>query len=50
MSSRIHPLCRADKVVVDGRHNAFAAFAKWKGQYWLAFRKGAATLPVTALL
>ena len=28
------------KVVSDGRHNAFAAFTKWKGQYWLAFRKG----------
>lgn len=28
------------KVVSDGRHNAFAAFTKWKGTYWLAFRKG----------
>ncbi|MEO2017879.1 MAG: hypothetical protein ABGZ53_26305 [Fuerstiella sp.] len=28
------------KVVADGRHNAFAAFVKWKGEYWLAFRKG----------
>jgi len=28
------------KIVADGRHNAFAAFSKWKGQYWLAFRKG----------
>ncbi len=27
------------KVVSDGRHNAFAAFVKWKGHYWLAFRK-----------
>ena len=28
------------KIVSDGRHNAFAAFVKWQGQYWLAFRKG----------
>ena len=28
------------KVVSDGRHNAFAAFARWKGEYWLAFRTG----------
>jgi hypothetical protein len=28
------------KIVADGRHNAFAAFTQWKGQYWLAFRKG----------
>ncbi len=27
------------KVVSDGRHNAFAGFTKWKGTYWLAFRK-----------
>ena len=27
-------------IVSDGRHNAFAAFVKWKGDYWLAFRKG----------
>ena len=31
---------RVDKVVADGRHNAFASFTKWKSQYWLAFRKG----------
>ena len=28
------------KIVSDGRHNAFAAFVKWRDQYWLAFRKG----------
>ena len=28
------------KVVADGRHNAFAALARWREVYWLAFRKG----------
>ena len=27
-------------VVSDGHHNAFAAFVRWKGGYWLAFRRG----------
>ena len=27
-------------VVADGRHNAFASLAYWRGRYWLAFRKG----------
>ena len=33
------PRC-LDRIVADGRHNAFAAFARWRGRYWLAFRKG----------
>ena len=28
------------RVVSNGRHNAFAAFAKWKNNYWLCFRSG----------
>ncbi len=28
------------KLVADGKHNAFTALAKWRGQYWLAYRKG----------
>lgn len=27
------------KVVADGKHNAFTALVKWKDSYWLAFRK-----------
>ena len=27
-------------IVADGRHNAFAAFARWRGRYWLAHRRG----------
>ena len=27
-------------IVADGRHNAFASLAHWRGRYWLAFRKG----------
>jgi hypothetical protein len=27
------------KIVSDGRHNAFAGFVMWKGDYWLGFRK-----------
>ena len=26
-------------IVADGKHNAFTAFVKWKGAYWLSFRK-----------
>ncbi len=26
-------------VVADGKHNAFTAFVRWKGAYWLCFRK-----------
>lgn len=29
-------------VVADGKHNAFTAFVRWKGDYWLAFRKAEA--------
>ena len=29
-----------EKVVADGKHNAFTALVRWKDQYWLAFRKG----------
>lgn len=29
------------KVFGDGKHNAFTAFRKWKGAYWLAFRHAA---------
>ena len=29
-----------ERIVADGRHNAFAAFAQWRGRYVLAFRKG----------
>ncbi|NKB72026.1 MAG: hypothetical protein GKR89_33530 [Candidatus Latescibacteria bacterium] len=28
-----------EKIVSDGRHNAFAAFIYWQGAYWLAFRQ-----------
>jgi len=28
------------KLVADGKHNAFTSLAKWRGDYWLAFRKG----------
>ena len=28
------------RVVSNGRHNAFAAFTKWKRDYWLCFRSG----------
>jgi hypothetical protein len=28
------------KAYGDGKHNAFTAFVKWKGAYWLAFRNG----------
>ena len=27
-------------VVTDGKHNAFTAMVRWKGAYWLSFRKG----------
>ena len=27
-------------IVSDGRHNAFAGFVKWKGEYWLSHRSG----------
>lgn len=27
------------KLVSDGKHNAFTAMVRWKGSYWLAFRK-----------
>ena len=30
---------RGEPLVADGRHNAFASFAKWRGQYWLAYRR-----------
>ena len=26
------------EIVADGRHNAFASLAHWRGRYWLAFR------------
>lgn len=29
-----------DKVVSDGRHNAFTDLVRWKGMYYLGFRKG----------
>ncbi|MBI1903850.1 MAG: exo-alpha-sialidase [Planctomycetia bacterium] len=29
-------------VVADGKHNAFTAMVQWRGEFWLAFRKGAA--------
>ena len=28
-----------EPLVADGRHNAFASFAKWRGRYWLAYRR-----------
>ncbi len=28
------------KLVADGRHNAFTALARWRDEYWLAFRSG----------
>jgi hypothetical protein len=33
-------LSSSRRIVADGRHNAFAAFVRWHGLYWLAFRKG----------
>jgi len=27
-------------VVADGKHNAFTAVVRWRGAYWLSFRKG----------
>lgn len=29
-----------EKLVADGKHNAFTALCRWKDAYWLAFRKG----------
>ena len=28
-----------EPIVADGRHNAFAALAHWKNDYWLAYRR-----------
>ncbi len=33
------PKVRIESLVADGRHNAFASFAKWRGRYWLAYRR-----------
>ena len=30
------------KIFADGKHNAFTAFRRWKGAYWIAFRQAAA--------
>lgn len=28
------------RIVSDGNHNAFSALTRWRGDYWLAFRRG----------
>ena len=33
------PKVRIEPLVADGRHNAFASFVKWRGRYWLAYRR-----------
>ena len=35
----LQPKVQIEPLVADGCHNAFASFVKWRGRYWLAYRR-----------